>query len=55
MNFGHGRRNNLVKLAEQLSEKSRAKSVIINDKDKHIKKLEEYKIEQFDTIKSDLN
>jgi hypothetical protein len=55
MNFGHGRRNNLVKLAEKISEKARAKSVIILEKDKHIKKLEEYKIQQFGTFVQDLN
>ena len=39
-NFGHGRRNNLVKKADSLIQKNRANSVIITDKETHLRKLQ---------------
>lgn len=41
MNFGHGRRNNLVKVAEEISMRSRAKSVVIINQELHLKRLKE--------------
>ena len=38
-NFGHGRRNNLVKKADSLIQKNRANSVIVTDKETHLRKL----------------
>jgi hypothetical protein len=40
LNFGHGRRNNLVKLAEQYKTR-RSASLVVNDVEKHKQRLDE--------------